>query len=135
MSLSVYSKSADALVLCIDDNPELLECEAAFLESFGYTVLTASSGGMGLELASIYSVDIVILGYFMPLMSQQEIAIELRRLRPQTPIILLTEGGVPEGTSNLVDALVAKDRLASKLLPAIAHLHGGGWVSPLSYEA
>ena len=31
------------------------------LESFGYTVLTAASGGKGLELASKYSVDVVIL--------------------------------------------------------------------------
>jgi hypothetical protein len=37
-------------VLCIDDNQDLLECEKAFLESFGYTVLTAPSGRKGLEL-------------------------------------------------------------------------------------
>lgn len=29
------------IVLCIDDNEDLLECEKQFLESFGYTVLTA----------------------------------------------------------------------------------------------
>jgi hypothetical protein len=41
-------------------------------------------------------------------MSELEIAIELSRLSPQTPIILLTKGrGVPEETLNLVDALVA----------------------------
>lgn len=32
-----------------------------FLESFGYSVLTAASGGKGLELASKYLVDVVIL--------------------------------------------------------------------------
>jgi two-component system alkaline phosphatase synthesis response regulator PhoP len=124
------------VVLCIDDNQEVLECERAFLESFGYTVLTAPNGGEGLELASIHSVDVVILDYFMPIMNGQEVAIEMRRLRPQAPIILLTEGlGVPEQALNLVDALVAKDRLASQLLPTIAHLSRCGRIPPLSYDA
>jgi CheY-like chemotaxis protein len=124
------------VVLCIDDNHDVLECERAFLESFGYTVLTASSGGKGLELASIHSVDVVILDYFMPAMNGQQVAMEMRRLRPQAPIILLTEGlGVPQQTLNLVDALVAKDRLASQLLPTIAQLHRCGSIPPPLYDA
>jgi len=55
-----------AVVLCIDDNQDVLECEKAFLETFGYTVLTAPSGRKGLELASIHSVDVVIVDYFTP---------------------------------------------------------------------
>ena len=81
----------------------------------------------GTRVASIHSVDVVILDYFMPAMNGQEVAMEMRRLRPQAPIILITEGlDVPEQTLNLLDALVAKDRLASQLLPAIAHLRGCG---------
>ncbi|MGA8212125.1 MAG: response regulator [Candidatus Sulfotelmatobacter sp.] len=136
MPAETYPVLLSGVVLCIDDNPDVLECERAFLESFGYTVLTASSGGKGLEMASIHSVDVVILDYFMPAMNGQQVAIEMRRLRPQAPIILLTEGlGVPEQTLNLVDALVAKDRLDSQLLPAIAHLHGYGSVPPPLYDA
>ena len=136
MPRSVYSELPSGLVLCIDDSQDVLDCERAFLESFGYTVLTAPSGSEGLELASIHSVDVVILDYFMPAMNGQEVAIEMRRLRPQAPIILLTEGlGVPEQALNLVDALVAKDRLASQLLPTIAHLSGCGRIPPLSYDA
>jgi CheY-like chemotaxis protein len=33
-----------AALLCIDDNQDVLECEKDFLETFGYTVVTASSG-------------------------------------------------------------------------------------------
>lgn len=136
MPRSVYSELPSGVVLCIDDNQDVLDCERAFLESFGYTVLTAPSGSEGLELASLHSVDVVILDYFMPAMNGQEVAIEMRRLRPQAPIILLTEGlGVPEQALTLVDALVAKDRLASQLLPTIAHLSGSGRIPPLSYDA
>jgi CheY-like chemotaxis protein len=132
----VYETPQSALLLCIDDNEEVLECEKLFLESFGYTVLTAKSGGKGLELASIHSVDVVIVDYLMPKMNGQEVAIEMRRLRPQASIILLTAAvDVPEQTLNLVDAFIAKDHLASELLPAIAQLHGYGCIPPAPYDA
>jgi len=136
MPLSAYPDLQRGVVLCIDDNEEVLECEKSFLESFGYTVLTAPSGSKGLELASMYSVDVVIVDYFMPEMNGREVAIEMRRLRPQAPIIMLSAAvDVPEHALKLVDAFIAKDRLASQLLPAIAQLHGCGWIPPPSYHA
>jgi len=136
MPRSVCPPFSSAVVLCIDDNEDVLQCEREFLETFGYTVLTASSCGNGLELASTQPVDVVILDYFMPTVNGQAVAMEMRRLRPKAPIILLTEGlGVPGPALNLVDALVAKDRLASQLLPTIAYLHDSGRIRPSSYDA
>ena len=110
-------------VLCIDDNQDVLECVEIFLESFGYTVLTAASGGKGLELASVRSIDVVIVDYFMPEMDGQEVALEMRKLRPQVPIIMLSGAvDVPKHVFEAVDAFIAKDRLASQLLPAMAKL-------------
>ncbi|HXC44444.1 MAG TPA: response regulator [Candidatus Dormibacteraeota bacterium] len=135
MSSSVYPELQSAVLLCIDDDKDVLECEKAFLESFGYTVLTAASGGKGLELASMYPVDVVIVDYFMPEMNGQEVAIEMRRLNPQAPIIMLSATvDIPEQALKLVDVFIAKDRLASQLLPAIAQLHGG-WVPQPACEA
>jgi len=135
MPVEAYPAVQTPVVLCIDDNEDVLECEKSFLESFGYTVLTAPSGGAGLELASMHSVDVVIVDYLM-LVNGQELAVEMRRLRPLAPIILLTGAvNVPERALNLVDALVIKDRLASQLLPTIAQLRGCGSISPTSYDA
>jgi CheY-like chemotaxis protein len=126
MASSVYSDLQSGVLLCIDDDEDLLECEKSFLESFGYTVLTAASGGQALQLASMYPVDLVIVDYFMPEMNGQEVAMEMRRLNPQAPIIMLSATmDVPEQALKLVDAFIAKDHLASELLPAIAQLHGG----------
>ena len=123
MPLSVYPQRQSGVLLCIDDDEEVLECEKSFLESFGYTVLTAPSGGKGLELASIYSFDVIIVDYLMPEMNGEEVAIKMRRLRPQAPIIMLSGAvDVPEETLKLVDAFIMKDRLASQLLPAIVQL-------------
>ena len=123
------------MLLCIDDNQDVLECERAFLETLGYTVLTAPSGSKGLELASIHSVDVVIVDYFMPEMNGQEFAIEMRRLKPQAPIIMLSGAvDVPEQALKLVDAFIAKDHLSSQLLPVIAQLHECGVNPTPSYD-
>jgi CheY-like chemotaxis protein len=136
MARLAYTERPSGIVLCIDDNQDVLECEKAFLESFGYTVLTAPSGGKGLELASIHAVDVVIVDYFMPEMDGGEVAIEMRRLRPQAPIIMLSgEVDIPEQALKWVDAFIAKDHLASQLLPTIAQLHGGGSTPLPSYDA
>jgi CheY-like chemotaxis protein len=136
MARLANTEPPSGIVLCIDDNQDVLECEKAFLESFGYTVLTAPSGGKGLELASIHAVDVVIVDYFMPEMDGGEVAIEMRRLRPQAPIIMLSgEVDIPEQALKWVDAFIAKDRLASQLLPTIAQLHGGGSAPLPSYDA
>ena len=136
MPLSTYPELSSGVVLCIDDNQDVLECEKAFLETFGYTVLTAPCGGKGLELAAIHPVDVVIVDYFMPEMNGPEVAIEMRRVRPQAPIIMVSGAlDVPEQALKLVDFFVAKDCLASQLLPAIAKLQGCAPIPPPSYDA
>jgi CheY-like chemotaxis protein len=123
MRLSGVRTLPKAVLLCIDDDQDVLECEKAFLETFGYTVVTASSGREGLELAGLHSFDVVIVDYSMPEMNGQEFAIVMRRLRPLTPIIMLSGAVyVPEQTLKVVDAFVSKHCLASGLLPAIALL-------------
>src|SRR6476660_8132069 len=125
MPLSHVKALPKTALLCIDDNQDVLECEKAFLETFGYTVVTASSGREGLELAGLRSFDVVIVDYCMPEMNGQELAIAMRRLRPLTPIIMLSGAvDVPEQALKVVDAFVPKDCLASRLLPAISRLCG-----------
>ena len=136
MPAAVYRALQSAVLLCIDDDEDMLECEKSFLESFGYSVLTAASGGKGLELASKHSVDVVILDYFMPEMNGHAVAIEMRQLRPQAPIIMLSGAvDIPEQALKWVDAFIAKDCLASQLLPVIAQLHECGSALPPSYDA
>ncbi len=136
MPVSTYAELLGGVLLCIDDNEDVLECEKLFLESFGYTVLTAPSGGKGLELAAVYPVDVVIVDYLMPEMNGQAVVLEMRRLRPETPIIMLSgEVDIPEQVLEWVDAFVAKDRLSSHLVPAIAQLQGRGPATPHLFDA
>jgi CheY-like chemotaxis protein len=116
----VESRSKKKLILCIDDDESLLECESEFLAAVGYTVLTAPSGAEGLVLASKNCVDVVIIDYSMPQMNGQEVAVEMRRLRPQATIIMLSGlVSLPPEARNTVDAFVPKNRLPMQLLQAI----------------
>jgi CheY-like chemotaxis protein len=114
----------------------VLECEKAFLENVGYTVVTASNGREGLELVGLHSFDVVIVDYCMPEMNGQEFAIAMRRFRPLAPIIMLSGAvDVPGEALKVVDAFVPKDCLASRLLPAIARLRGSELLPSYSYDA
>jgi CheY-like chemotaxis protein len=117
--------SPKAALLCIDDDQAVLESEKGLLETFGYTVVTASSGPEGLKLAGLHSFDVVIVDYSMPGMNGQEFAIAMRRFRPLAPIIMFSGAvDVPEQALKLVDAFVPKGCLASRLLQAIELLCG-----------
>lgn len=136
MSLAGLPEIRNSVVLCIDDNEDLLECEKSFLETFGYTVLAAASGGRGLELASLHAVDLVIVDYLMPEMNGYDVVVEMRRLKPETPIIMLSASvDIPRQVLKLVDAFVSKDHLATQLLPMMAQLRGSGAVTSSAYDA
>lgn len=136
MPVSTHGELLGGVLLCIDDNEDVLECEKLFLESFGYTVLTAPNVGTGLELAAVYPVDVIIVDYLTPEINGRELVFKMRSLRPETPIIMLSGAlNVPKQVLKWVDAFVAKDRLGSHLLPAIARLHGRGQAPPPMFDS
>jgi len=58
--------------------------------SLGYDAVTASSGEEGLRLASQSPFDIVLTDLAMPGISGLEVARRLRRVQPETPVVLVT---------------------------------------------
>ena len=78
MSLSNNGPVAASTVLCIDDEASLLHLQRRYLESHGYTVLTAATGQEGLEILSAAPVDVVVLDYLMPAMDGFAVALEIR---------------------------------------------------------
>jgi len=65
-------------ILCIDDDSETLALRRHFLQSSGYSVLTASSAVDGLRtLSDGAGVDLVLLDYMMPGMNGDEVAQKL----------------------------------------------------------
>ena len=115
---------SERVILCVDDDPMILQYEKTLLEVSGYTVLAASSGKDALQLVTTCAFDAVILDYGMPGMSGQDIAREIKRVRPQLAIILVSGSDVPTDVLALVDAFVVKVEAWQKLLPTLAELCG-----------
>src|ERR1700693_1723767 len=93
------------------------------LERLGYKVLTADSARQGLQIAAECAIAAVILAYHMPQMSGGEVATEIRRLRPQVPIVMLaSDDEIPEQALNVVNAFVPKNEASRRLLPVISRI-------------
>jgi CheY-like chemotaxis protein len=111
------------LVLCVDDERIGLEVRKILLERAGYRVLTASDGPTGLAIFSAEPVEAVVLDYSMPGMHGGEIAIQMRQVKPQVPILLLSAyiGLSPEVTA-VVDLYMTKGEGAPVLLEKLGSL-------------
>jgi len=79
-------------VLLVDDNEGVRVLSARVLADAGYMALEASSGWAALELLHSHGgpVDLVITDVRMPQMSGGELAAELKRLYPTTPVLFMS---------------------------------------------
>ncbi len=110
-------------VLCVDDERIGLRVRKIMLESRGFNVLTASDGRQGLAVFDENKVDLVVLDYFMPDMNGGEVAAELRRRRPELPIIFLSAYfSLPPEALELANAFITKGDPPDALLEKIEQL-------------
>jgi DNA-binding response OmpR family regulator len=112
------------MLLCIDDNLAILEYERSLFERSGFNVVTASSSRQGLRLAAMSSFDAVLLDYEMPEMNGHDVAVEIRRMRPTTPVVMFSASEIPAETYKLVDAVLLKTASIRELLPTVSRLCG-----------
>jgi DNA-binding NtrC family response regulator len=119
------NQPAPKIVLCIDDDDSMLGYHRALLERSGFAVLTAASARHGVQIASASGVAAVIVDYHMPDMNGHEVATEIKRVKPQLPIVMVSsEDDIPEHVLQVVDAFVPKNEAHSRLLPVITRMCG-----------
>jgi len=75
----------------VDDEPLVALLTASMLEDLGHATEVVPSGASALSvLRSDKEIDAVITDYAMPDMTGAELAVQIRGLRPDLPIILAT---------------------------------------------
>jgi CheY-like chemotaxis protein len=109
------------MLLCIDSNPEILDHQKRIFEQSGYIVVTVGSAREGLRLAKLFKFDAVLLEYQME-MNGHDLAYEIRRFRPDTPVVIVSGGEIPEATRRMVDAVVTKEEAGRELLSTVVRL-------------
>jgi CheY-like chemotaxis protein len=111
-------------VLCAEDDEDQLTSRKWVLESAGFQVLLARSGTEALQVFRDRAVDAVILDYWMPGMKGVSVAREMKQLRPNTPIIVLSGfSALPDETIGIVDAWLQKREVEpAELLSEVTRL-------------
>jgi DNA-binding NtrC family response regulator len=120
---SLFTSDTRGLVLCIDDDPNILELTKWALEKDGYSVITSSDWRLGLDILKEQAVDLVIIDYEMPEIKGHEVATWIRLAKPTVPIILYSAApDVPQAARKLTDACISKQADSSLLLSSISDL-------------
>lgn len=115
--------ASSPLLLCIDDEALGLQIRKAVLEKAGYRVITALDGANGLTLFWDQPVSGVVLDYFMPGMDGGQVAAEMRKRRPEVPILLLTAYiNLPPEVVTIVDYTLLKGEGPQELLSKIGEM-------------
>lgn len=82
-------------ILVIDDSPDMLKVLTLLLTEYGYEVLTALNGQIGLHLVDEHHPDLVILDLSMPGVDGWEVCRQIRT-ELTIPIIILTAAHVTD---------------------------------------
>ena len=83
-------------VLTIDDEPDVRMGLVSFFEDMGFTVYQASGGIQGIELFEKYRPDLVFTDLMMPEVDGLEVVRNIKRICPDTPIVVISGNGSVE---------------------------------------
>jgi len=119
------------LVLCADDDHDILALLAIRLERAGFRVEQATDGEHALSLARKLRPDVLVLDVMMPRLSGTEVLVALRgdETTAAIPVVLLSaraqEADVERGLEAGADAYLAKPFQAPELIELVARLAAG----------
>ncbi len=117
--------SPHPLVLCIDDAEIALRVRKLVLSNAGYRVLTAASGEDGLDVFRQNPIELVIADHFLTDKTGIEIAAEMKELKPEVPILIVSAAAEPPPGLEFADGFLSKGDGPDALLNAIASLLQG----------
>ena len=78
-----------AKILIVEDNIDTNEALSEYLQEAGHEIISAYDGTDALELFSQNTVDLIVLGFFLPTMSGLAVLNTVRKTS-QIPVIMLT---------------------------------------------
>ncbi len=98
-------------VLLVDDDTQLTEMLAEYLEPEGMSIAAVESGTQGLRRAQQEEYDLIVLDVMLPGLSGFDVLRQMREAGVQTPVLMLTARG------DDVDRIVGLEMGADDYLP------------------
>ena len=113
-------------ILVIDDEQGIRNLLDTLLSRKGYDVVLAASGRKGVELFRRERPDVVVLDLNMPEMGGITVLQQIRTLKPDQPVIVLTGAGTPEKEQQVhalgVDQFIKKEFSLHRLGDALKRI-------------
>ncbi len=113
-------------ILSIGHNFDLLRFRNAVIQNAGYQVITTKETALVLQVVSKQNIDAVVICNSVPAHLKENIARELKRLKPNLPLIIICSDHERNRLKNLAEEVVIAPRGASQqpLIEAIGRVAG-----------
>jgi CheY-like chemotaxis protein len=95
-------------ILLVEDERVVRDMIKTLLSKVGYSVVEANNGAEALGLFARGNFDLVMTDFEMPFIKGNELAIKIKKLSPNQPILMLTGFRHEPGPNNPVDAILDK---------------------------
>ena len=90
------SELSPSVILLVDDDPDVRLLTRTFLEHEGYSVFSSGHADRAVQIfRSVPQIDLLVTDLYMPGQSGMELARELKAIRSEVPVLLIS-GGVLE---------------------------------------
>jgi len=123
---SITMKTPKARILVVEDDPAILNGLMDVLVFNGYQPIGSADGGEGLAMALNNRFDLVLLDVMLPTLDGFSVCREIRKKKPDQPIIMLTAKGaetdIVTGFKSGVDDYISKPFSLRELMVRIEAL-------------
>jgi CheY-like chemotaxis protein len=114
------SELSPSVILLVDDDPDVRLLTRTFLEHEGYSVFSSGDAERAVQMfRSIAQIDLVVTDLYMPGRSGMELARELKAIRNEVPVLLISGGVLEEKQEDEGWSFLAKPFRLPELLAAV----------------
>src|ERR1700679_297048 len=100
-SNDISSGLVPSMILLVDDDPDIRTLTRTFLEHEGYSVFSSGDADRAAQIfRSVPQIDLLVTDLYMPGKSGMELARELKAIRSELPVLMIS-GGMVDGAQKL----------------------------------
>ncbi|HEX3898221.1 MAG TPA: response regulator transcription factor [Mycobacteriales bacterium] len=134
MTSAKDTEAAEARLLVVDDEPNIVELLSASLRFAGFEVVTATNGQQALTMIASYQPDLVVLDVMMPGIDGFEVVRRMRESQQRIPVLFLTAKDATEakitgltlGADDYITKPFSLEEAIARIRAVLRRAHGGG---------